>query len=188
MSFICRHTTQDCRIKWKVVNSFMLHRHHTHKHLVHLLNLRQGECEQQQQQDGDDNVVGMFVSNVQHLGNAVHHLRLWVSAEHRCYKQSKQLRTRPACQSAAWSEMLWWRQASVGATASDLTLFCQPESHFIHFLFLPGDINQAIQPVRSDGRKTARGRHGLKLPLLLIQSTCFLRQWWWWWWWYFCHK
>ena len=39
-----------------------------HKHVVHLLNLCQGECEQQEQ-DGDDDVVGIFVSKVQHVGN-----------------------------------------------------------------------------------------------------------------------
>ena len=44
-----------------------------HEHLVHLFNLCQGE-RKQQQQDGDDNVVGIFTSKVRHLGNTVHQL------------------------------------------------------------------------------------------------------------------
>lgn len=35
-----------------------------------------GGVRERQQRDGRDNAVGIFVSNVEHLGNAVRHLRL----------------------------------------------------------------------------------------------------------------
>lgn len=45
---------------------------YSYKYAVHLLNLHQGESKQEQQ-DGDDNVAGIFVSTDRHLGNSVHH-------------------------------------------------------------------------------------------------------------------
>lgn len=44
-----------------------------HKHAVHLLSLRQGNWNQQQN-DGDDNMVCIFTSKVQHIENTVHPL------------------------------------------------------------------------------------------------------------------
>ena len=68
----------------------------------------------QQQQYGDDDVDGIFTLDVRHLGNAVH---LWLleSTNHRCYKHTSvhalPWKTARPSSAAAWSEMLWWRQA-----------------------------------------------------------------------------
>lgn len=42
-----------------------------HKRVVHLLNLRQDECKQQHY-NGDENIVSVFTSKVQHLENTIH--------------------------------------------------------------------------------------------------------------------
>lgn len=108
---------------------FILHKHpkmiftviFKHEHAGQLFNLHRGECKQQQR-DGDDNVIAIFTSKVQHLWNTVHQLWVCVSTERQCYKRSVHLSPPRCCPRFCRLKTTAWFNISVKMFAQWLLL------------------------------------------------------------------
>ena len=99
----------------------------THPGINSVVHLRQVEC-RQQQQDGDDNMVSLFVLKVWHQVNTVNQLWLLLGTEHQWHRvcHSSSCCIAVLCQIGTWSSprvQKMWAQQSLISRCCTVLLF-----------------------------------------------------------------
>lgn len=160
--FFLRYTTAEQNGSSETPSCYTKYR----THVLLYTQTHQGVCKQ----DGDDNAVGFSASTVWPLGNTVHQLGLCLSTKHVIHPELCRIRT--WCTSP--SEMLCWRQVSVGTAVSDFMSYILSIS-FPATWHQPASLARLLFRLSSSaGRHVGQvGQVGWSKHAVMFSSVCY---------------